>query len=59
MQPVLTPRRPLQVLAEAGVASRRASEELIQAGKVTVNGQVVTIPQTLVNHLKDLVCQTP
>lgn len=49
------PRRLAKVLAEAGVASRRASEELIQAGKVTVNGQVVTIPQTLVNHLKDLI----
>ena len=28
-------------LARAGVASRRASEELIAAGRVTVNGQVV------------------
>ena len=31
-----------KVLAHAGVASRRASEELIAAGRVTVNGQVVT-----------------
>ncbi len=29
-------------LAHAGVASRRSSEQLILAGKVTVNGQVVT-----------------
>ena len=28
-------------LAEAGVASRRVSEEIITAGRVTVNGTVV------------------
>jgi 23S rRNA pseudouridine2605 synthase len=31
-----------KVLAEAGVASRRASETLISAGRVSVNGEVVT-----------------
>ena len=31
-----------KVLAHTGVASRRASEDLIQAGRVSVNGQVVT-----------------
>ena len=31
-----------KIMAHAGVASRRASEELIRAGRVTVNGQVVT-----------------
>jgi 23S rRNA pseudouridine2605 synthase len=31
-----------KVLASAGIASRRASEELISAGRVTVNGHVVT-----------------
>jgi len=31
-----------KVLAAAGVASRRAAEELIVAGRVTVNGRVVT-----------------
>lgn len=35
-------------LAAAGVASRRACEELIFAGKVKVNGEVVQVPQTLV-----------
>lgn len=36
-------------LAAAGIASRRASEELIFAGRVTVNGVLVKEPQTLVN----------
>ncbi len=31
-----------RILAHAGVASRRAAEEMIRAGRVTVNGQVVT-----------------
>jgi 23S rRNA pseudouridine2605 synthase len=31
-----------KVMAEAGVASRRASEKLIAAGRVAVNGQVIT-----------------
>ena len=39
----------LQVfLAHGGVASRRACEELIAAGRVCVNGQVVTVPGTKV-----------
>lgn len=31
-----------KILSRAGVSSRRAAEELIQAGSVTVNGEVVT-----------------
>ena len=31
-----------KVMAAAGVASRRVSEQLIVAGRVTVNGTVVT-----------------
>jgi 23S rRNA pseudouridine2605 synthase len=37
-----------KVMAAAGVASRRACEELIFAGRVQVNGAVVTVPQTMV-----------
>jgi 23S rRNA pseudouridine2605 synthase len=33
-------------LAHAGVASRRASEDLIRAGRVAVNGETVTDPAT-------------
>ncbi len=32
-----------KVLARAGIASRRGSEELIEQGRVTVNGQTVTV----------------
>ncbi|MCE5295303.1 MAG: rRNA pseudouridine synthase [Chlamydiales bacterium] len=42
-------------MAHAGVASRRAAEELIFQGLVTVNGQTVTIPQTMVDIEKDTV----
>jgi 23S rRNA pseudouridine2605 synthase len=39
----------LQVfMAHAGAASRRASEELIAGGRVTVNGTTVTVPGTKV-----------
>jgi 23S rRNA pseudouridine2605 synthase len=42
-----------KALAAAGVASRRAAEELIFAGKVQVNGTTVRVPQTLVSWEKD------
>lgn len=44
-----------KVMAKAGVASRRHSEELIQAGRVTVNGQVVTTLGIKVVPGKDLI----
>ncbi|CAI0410960.1 unnamed protein product [Linum tenue] len=44
-----------KVLAAAGVASRRSSEELIFAGKVTVNGSVCNTPQTRVDPAKDMI----
>lgn len=42
-------------LAEAGVASRRKCEELIENGKVKVNGKVVIELGTKVNPAKDIV----
>lgn len=42
-----------KVLARAGVASRRACEELITAGRVMVNGRVVTELGTRVDPLED------
>jgi 23S rRNA pseudouridine2605 synthase len=44
-----------KVLARAGVASRRASENLILAGRVRVNGRVVTELGTKVDPHKDRV----
>jgi pseudouridine synthase len=42
-------------MAQAGVASRRASEELIRQGRVTVNGQKVIEPGFSVDPRKDKV----
>ncbi|MFM1788729.1 MAG: hypothetical protein RLZZ12_78 [Actinomycetota bacterium] len=42
-------------LADAGVASRRKSEELIQDGRVKVNGKIVTTLGTKINPIKDKV----
>jgi len=44
-----------KVMAAAGVASRRVSEDLIAAGRVSVNGTVVTEPGTRVDPLTDQV----
>jgi 23S rRNA pseudouridine2605 synthase len=44
-----------KVMAQAGLASRRHSEELIQAGRVTVNGRVVTELGTKVVPGRDIV----
>lgn len=44
-----------KVLSAAGVASRRGAEELIAAGRVTVNGQVVQRPGTRIDPAHDVV----
>lgn len=44
-----------KVLAAAGVASRRKAEEMIAAGRVSVNGQKVSVPGTQVDPATDLV----
>ncbi|MFI0435915.1 MAG: pseudouridine synthase [Parachlamydiaceae bacterium] len=45
----MSKQRLSKVLAAAGVASRRACEELIFSGVVKVNGSIVKIPQTQVD----------
>src|SRR5579871_4084886 len=42
-----------KALAAAGVASRRACEEMISQGRVAVNGKVVREPGTKVNPAAD------
>jgi 23S rRNA pseudouridine2605 synthase len=44
-----------KILAHAGIASRRAAEEMITAGRVRVNGQVVTELGTRADPLNDRV----
>ncbi len=54
-QPAATERLQ-KVLADAGVASRRAAEALIEAGRVTVNGRQVRTPGTRVRARRDRIC---
>lgn len=51
----LVPMRLQKFLARAGAASRRGSESLMTAGRVTVNGQVVTELGSKVDPLVDQV----
>jgi pseudouridine synthase len=44
-----------KVLAKAGIASRRRSDEIIAAGRVKVNGAVVTEMGTKVDWTRDLI----
>lgn len=51
------PQERLQkIMAQAGIASRRASEEIIAAGRVTLNGKVVTEQGTKADPAVDEVC---
>jgi len=51
----MTTERLQKFLSRAGVASRRAAEEMIQAGRVAVNGQVVTAMGVKVDPDRDVV----
>lgn len=42
-----------RILTDAGIASRRGADRLIEAGRVTVNGVTVTQPGARVNPLED------
>ena len=44
-----------KILAQAGVASRRKCEELIETGRVTVNGQAVSTPGSKVDPERDCI----
>ena len=55
LTPMATPVRLQRYLAAAGVAARRKAEELITAGRVTVNGEVVTVLGTKVDPDNDSV----
>lgn len=48
-------KRLSKALAAAGVASRRSAEELIFQGRVKVNGQVIKVPQTMVDWERDAI----
>lgn len=43
-------------LAAAGLGARRKCEELVTAGRVTVNGQAIDTPAVTVDPLTDVVC---
>jgi 23S rRNA pseudouridine2605 synthase len=45
-----------KIIATSGLASRRKAEELIAAGRVTLNGEVVREPGTKADAGSDLVC---
>jgi 23S rRNA pseudouridine2605 synthase len=47
------PERLQKILATAGIASRRKAEEIIAAGRVTVNGKVVTVLGTKADPAQD------
>lgn len=49
----MSSQRLSKILAQSGIASRRKAEELIFKGQVTVNGEVILIPQTMVDPEKD------
>ena len=51
----MTTERIAKFLARSGVASRRACEQLVASGRVTLNGVPVTAPATFVDPERDVV----
>ncbi len=51
------PERIAKIIARSGYCSRRDAERLIQSGKVTLNGEVVTSPTTLTNAEAEIVIE--
>lgn len=49
----MPPRKIQLIIRDSGLASRRASEDLIREGRVTINGAVVEHPATLADPDKD------
>jgi 23S rRNA pseudouridine2605 synthase len=45
-----------KIMAAAGIASRRKAEEIIAAGRVTLNGKVVTEQGTKAEPEVDVIC---
>jgi 23S rRNA pseudouridine2605 synthase len=45
-RPPAHPERLQKLLAKSGIASRRKAEEMIEQGRVQVNGKIVTVPGT-------------
>ncbi|WP_176591170.1 pseudouridine synthase [Sphingobium sp. EM0848] len=45
------PQRIAKLLARAGVASRREIERMIEEGRITLNGEAITTPATLLSSL--------
>jgi 23S rRNA pseudouridine2605 synthase len=54
-RPTITMERLQKILAHAGVASRRKSEELILAGRVRVNGKIISELGTKVDAVHDCI----
>ena len=50
------PDRLQKILAAAGIASRRKAEEIISAGRVSLNGKVVTEQGTKADPARDTIC---
>ena len=51
----MTTERIAKFLARSGVASRRACEQLVASGRVSLNGVMVTAPATFVDPERDVV----